>query len=115
MTPPVRVQLRRSKGSRLPENTVIVSRPSPWGNPFIVGKHGTQAECVKLYTLMLGGDFAVSRGPTMLEQANAFSYVAKNLKTLRGKNLACWCRAGTSCHADVLLKLANARVCEETS
>jgi len=27
---------------------------------------------------------------------------------LRGKNLACWCRIGEPCHADVLLSLANA-------
>jgi hypothetical protein len=26
---------------------------------------------------------------------------------LRGKNLACWCKLGTACHADVLLELAN--------
>ncbi|MCX7008873.1 MAG: DUF4326 domain-containing protein, partial [Kiritimatiellaeota bacterium] len=28
---------------------------------------------------------------------------------LRGKHLACWCRIGTPCHADVLLKIANDR------
>jgi hypothetical protein len=26
---------------------------------------------------------------------------------LRGHNLACWCRPGTPCHADVLIELAN--------
>jgi hypothetical protein len=31
---PVRVQLSRRKGWRMPENTVKVSRPGPWGNPF---------------------------------------------------------------------------------
>jgi len=31
-----------------------------------------------------------------------------NLHTLSGKNLACYCRPGTPCHADVLLGLANA-------
>lgn len=30
-----------------------------------------------------------------------------NLHTLRGKNLACFCPAGSPCHADVLLELAN--------
>lgn len=29
------------------------------------------------------------------------------LPELRGKNLACWCRLGQPCHADVLLELAN--------
>jgi len=115
MAAPVRVQLRRAKDWRLPENTVVVSRPSPWGNPFIVGTTGTQAECVNLYTLMLGGYFSVGRGPTLLVQREAFRYVSSNLKKLRGKNLACWCRPGSACHGDVLLKLANARVCEEAS
>jgi Domain of unknown function (DUF4326) len=27
---------------------------------------------------------------------------------LRGKNLACWCKLGNPCHADVLLRWANA-------
>ena len=115
MTAPARIQLRRAKDWRIPENTVVVSRPSKWGNPFIVGKDGTQAECVNLYTLMLGGDFSAAHSPTLLDQANAFSYVAKNLKGLRGKNVACWCKPGSACHGDVLLKLANARVCEEAS
>ncbi len=29
-----RVQISRKKGARLPENTVVVSRPGKWGNPF---------------------------------------------------------------------------------
>src|SRR6185437_10944534 len=31
---PTRVQLRRTKGWRLPPNTVKVDRSTPWGNPF---------------------------------------------------------------------------------
>lgn len=34
MSGPVRVQLSRAKGWRMPENTVPVARPGPWGNPF---------------------------------------------------------------------------------
>ena len=29
-------------------------------------------------------------------------------RVLAGKNLACWCKPGTPCHADVLLEIANA-------
>lgn len=29
------------------------------------------------------------------------------LPTLRGKPLACWCKPGCPCHADILLRLAN--------
>jgi hypothetical protein len=28
-------------------------------------------------------------------------------KELHGRNLACWCKPGVPCHADVLLELAN--------
>ncbi|MGO7983466.1 DUF4326 domain-containing protein, partial [Rhizobium johnstonii] len=31
---PHRVQLSRKKGWRKPANTVVVARPSKWGNPF---------------------------------------------------------------------------------
>ena len=31
----------------------------------------------------------------------------KALPELRGKDLACWCKEGEPCHADVLLELAN--------
>ncbi len=34
--------------------------------------------------------------------------IADGLAELRGKNLACWCKPGEPCHADVLLELANA-------
>jgi hypothetical protein len=33
-----------------------------------------------------------------------------NLWRLRGKNLACFCAQNEPCHADVLLRLANASV-----
>jgi hypothetical protein len=31
---PERIQLRRSKGWRKPEDAVVVARPTKWGNPF---------------------------------------------------------------------------------
>jgi hypothetical protein len=34
MTMPVRVQRKRVKGWKMPENTVYVGRPTRWGNPF---------------------------------------------------------------------------------
>ena len=36
------------------------------------------------------------------------SLFTRHLHELRGKNLACWCKLDEPCHADVLLKLANA-------
>ena len=34
LTVPQRIQLKRTRGWRLPPNCAIVSRPSPFGNPF---------------------------------------------------------------------------------
>jgi hypothetical protein len=105
---PERLQLSRAKGWRMPENSVKVDRSTVWGNPFQVGKHGDAAYCVELYRLMIGGMVPISFGRGMYEDASAHShFIRENIGQLRGKNLACWCKPGAPCHADVLLELAN--------
>ena len=104
---PQRIRLRRAKGWRLPDNTVVVSRPTPWGNPFKVGVDGDAARSVELYTTMLAGYFCISCKTEFDAQKAAVAYARRNIKKLRGKNLACWCRLDKPCHADVLLKIAN--------
>lgn len=37
---PHRIQLSRKAGWTKPENTVVVARPTRWGNPFVPGKDG---------------------------------------------------------------------------
>lgn len=98
---PVRVQLSRRKGWRMPENTVKVDRSTKWGNPFVIGggpmmRHALDHEgAVGFFRDML-------RDPEMRAAAG----YPEDLSPLRGKNLACWC-VGRHCHADVLLELAN--------
>ena len=103
-TAPRRIQLRRTKGWVLPTNTVVASRPTRWGNPFVEGA-----------TSHLGVSF--SAGPLTRRQAIELfrgSIEAQlrdfpdSLAELRGKNLACWCALNEPCHADILLELANA-------
>jgi hypothetical protein len=103
---PQRIQLRRAKGWRIPENTVKVDRTTPWGNPFRVGRDGTRAECVRLYRLLLAGNLCLST-TNGHEQMETLRHVAEHLHELRGKHLACWCRLDEACHADLLLELAN--------
>ncbi len=43
-----RVQLRRARGWRKPEHTIIVSRPSRWGNPYPVRVYGRN-QALRLY------------------------------------------------------------------
>lgn len=98
---PHRVQLKRTKGWRLPPNTVVVSRPSRWGNPFKVGE-------------LIQWPSGAWRKRTHEQAVEQFRRLAINwcwrpeeLAELRGKNLACWCPLDQPCHADVLLELAN--------
>ena len=104
MTAPVRVQLRRAKGWRMPENTVVVARPSQWGNPFTAAECGSTADAVAMFEHDVGK--AMVFHPKSYE-----AWIAP----LRGKNLACWCAPGQPCHADVLLDLANRPTCEEVA
>ena len=96
---PKRIQRSRAKGWRMPENTVVVSRPSKYGNPFIVGVHGSAQECVNLFRESIRGPDGMLTVATGTEPAFA--------KELRGKNLACWCALDQPCHADILLEFAN--------
>lgn len=113
---PHRIQRQRSKGWRMPPNTVIVTRPTIWGNPFI---HDDPAQAVAAYrNLLKGGTQIFEMGPGKLNFARnchpntvhwSFADIARaNFHRLRGKNLACWCPLTSPCHADVLLELANA-------
>lgn len=92
---PVRVQLSRAAGWRLPPNTVVVSRPGRWGNPY------KAKECSN------GAEGAVQCFRVLVESED--ETIAEIKQELRGKNLACWCKLGQPCHADVLLEIANAQ------
>ena len=87
-----RIQRKRTKGWKMPPDTVYVGRPTKWGNPYkvhdppyletildVIGEYRRWL-CVQLF-----------RDPHFLDP-------------LRGKDLACWCRLDQPCHADVLLK-----------
>ena len=108
------MQLSRAKGWRLPPNTVIVARPSVWGNEFKVwqdldGKwHCSHTSChwdvgSKAEGLAMAVKLHVEHMRKRIDTYGA----ATELLPLRGKNLACWCKLDQPCHADVLLELAN--------
>lgn len=98
MDSPTRVQRQRTKGWRMPENTVYVGRPSKWGNPFIVGVNVENFQ------------EAIDGYKEFLKESNRYPAFRESLNALRGKNLACWCPLDQPCHADVLLELANRKI-----
>jgi len=73
------------------EGGVYVGRPTPFGNPFEIGRDGTRAEVIKKYEEWITTNIGLRN---------------KAKKELKGKSLICWC-APLPCHADILLKIAN--------
>ena len=106
---PHRVQQKRTRGWRLPANTVSVARPGIWGNPYRVGEHGDAGECVARFRADCesGAILAIVRGHASARRRGLDASVAAWLAPLRGRNLACFCPLDQPCHADVLLALAN--------
>lgn len=125
MSGPVRIQRKRAKGWKMPANTVCVTRPGEFGNPFPIAK--CKSTCMgKTTDIWAVGTW---EGPAMwfkdtkpeaaelsvaafrkwIEHPPQAKLLAKAKKFLRGKNLACFCSLDQPCHADVLLELANAQ------
>lgn len=110
---PIRIQRQRTKGWKMPLNTVSVTRPGKHGNPFFAGcgigygyfdenmnpvnyNDRDPAQCVHMFRIRM-------REMKDWQPEEYETYIAP----LRGKNLACFCKLGAPCHADVLLGLAN--------
>lgn len=124
---PKRVQRRRSKGWRMPQDAKYVGRPSRWGNPYraINGTMYGPARPVE------GGDLVAYSTHSAEENAVAAAIdqyrhdvdcAVRSVLTaemirreLAGRDLACWCRLDQPCHADVLLEIANPEAHGETT
>lgn len=129
---PEGIQLRRTKGWRMPPNTVSVARPSRWGNIYVVGEpmeirvsgiqHGYAVGHYdpadrRYYDIDLPGEVLTAEIAVQLYRIDLGEMLADNLSTdaplrealadLRGKNLGCFCALDQPCHRDVLLDLAN--------
>lgn len=106
MTKPIRIQRRRVKGWKMPENTVSVTRPGKFGNPIRVGiyKDYEINEVLRDYKLWLDRDLSVRSFENVYGKPPTIHEIKSEL---RGKNLACFCPLNKPCHADILLKIAN--------
>lgn len=84
--------IKRVRGKALPPGAVYVGRGSRWGDPYLVGIHGSREECVALYCNW------IAERPHLVDA----------LAARRPTSLACWC-APLPCHADALAELLAAR------
>jgi hypothetical protein len=112
---PQRLQRERKRGWRKPYNTIDITRPGPYGNPYFPGcgrgygyfdeqmrmvnySDRDPAQCVLMFRFHM-------RDMKKYEPAKYRAYIGP----LRGRNVMCWCKPGEPCHGDVLIELA----CEE--
>lgn len=118
MPRPQRIVLSRRRGfdlaaasaalNRLPAK--VVTRPGKWGNPFaiddVMAREGLGREAAQARAVALCGEWL--RGTLDAELSPGPPPSTPSIRTeLTGHNLACWCRAGTPCHADSLIEIAN--------
>jgi hypothetical protein len=97
---PQRIQLKRSRGWKMPTNAVKVDRTTRWGNPFTIAECGSAAVAVAQHGRWMRGEIPAPGGvaPPSPEAIRA---------ALGGRDLACWCALNGPCHAELLLVIAN--------
>lgn len=115
---PQRMQLSRRAGYNLQaESRALnglparrITRPGPWGNPFTIEetarRYGLDADAAQAKAVELCGEWLRGTIDSRLSPGDPPSR-EKIREALAGHNLACWCRPGTPCHADILIELAN--------
>lgn len=107
---PRRIQLQRTKGWAMPDNTTKVDRSTVYGNPFRVEAGFSPDQAVNQFRRWLASDTLIlAQFPDLEERRQK---LLKALPRLRGRNLACWCPLPKPdepdrCHAAILLELAN--------
>ena len=80
--------VHNKRAGTAPKDAVYIGRGSPWGNPFVIGRHGDRNEvCDRFEQEVL---------PCL------------DLEPLRGKHLVCWCKPAR-CHGDSILAALKAR------
>lgn len=73
------------------ENYVYIGRPSFYGNPYEIGKHGNREQVLEKYRNYLKSH------PDIVGRAK---------RELKGKTLGCFCKP-YACHGDILKEYIN--------
>ena len=70
-----------------------VDRRTPWGNRFVVGRHGSRERVIELYR------------QDLWRRIRSDEMQLEKLARIAGMPLACWCHP-KPCHAEVLARAA---------
>lgn len=80
-------------GKTIPPDAIYIGRGSKWGNPFVIGEHGTRDQVCNMYAEHM--DNRIRQGTLTLQE----------LAELHGKDLVCFC-APARCHGHYLKRKA---------
>lgn len=69
-----------------------IGRGSPFGNPFVIGKHGTREYVILKYKLWL----------------NTRPDLILSIRDFKGQRLGCFCKP-EACHGDILVEIADSK------
>ncbi|ADE14135.1 conserved hypothetical protein [Nitrosococcus halophilus Nc 4] len=85
---------------------VYIGRPSPLGNPFVIGRDGNRDEVIAKYQALLEVTLE-GRSQARTE----FNRLVKIYRETGELNLVCWC-APRACHGDVIKEQILNRIVE---
>lgn len=114
-----RVQRKRTKGWKMPDNCKYVGRPTAWGNPFKLTPDGwimcysTNRKILDPWILWSAtGGFCLTDIVELYERwikgelhKHSCLPTPPDIEELRGRDLACFCSLSSTCHVDILIKL----------
>lgn len=103
---PTRVQRKRTKGFRLPPNTLCCTRPGKWGNPFQVGiSHPVSIDTGNFKTdMVMSRELACQLFYHYLQDWTEREPDAME-ELLQYDHLACYCSLAELCHVDMIIQL----------
>ncbi len=126
-----RIQRKRTKGWRMPENTIYVGRPSKWGNPLklvgdtiyidasyrrkilspwvnLIEAHADIDDLMHYFWIIATPHKRYQKFVNPDLQYWSDHFASLDWTELEGKDLACWCPLTTSfCHAEILIQIAH--------
>lgn len=111
----VKIYNRRRGFPVAPPGAFYVGRPTVCGNPFVVGVHGDQEECVRLfdhwldtgdnrYRIIVAGEEIIRANGEATESKR--QRILEIIPSLAGKDLICYCWPNP-CHAEPIAWRAN--------
>lgn len=94
-----RLRVRKKHNESLPPDVIYCGRPSPLGNPFVIGEKDP------IDRTIMDRARVIQRFKEYI-YSNDLEYLVRET-IAPGVRAACWCKMNEECHVDHLLEIAN--------